>query len=332
MIHTTSIKKQNGFSLISVLVAAGLLGGLSMVMMQMGKQSTKATAKMNFDTEVNQITNEINGILSDPASCTSTVTNASPPTFIIKNIPNNTTPVYKYDITKGPYGNGSVQIDSYVLNLTGSGADIPNLQINFKNKAILVNQSQSNAIVSRIIKLDVTQPGTTLFSNIQSCRSVSTATDTMWSRQIGVNANIFYNSGNVGIGTNTPQYPLDVTGTASVGGVVMISDIRLKSNILPLKSALTNISALNGVVFSWNDLAYSRGVLDEGRQIGLIAQDVEKVFPEAVKMRNDGFKSVNYPSLIAPLVEAIKELKAENEILREWACKKDKGMCSHNKR
>jgi archaellum component FlaG (FlaF/FlaG flagellin family) len=151
MLKEISVKNQNGFSLISVVVAAALLGGLSMVMMQMGKQSTKTTAKMNFDTEVNQITNEINGILSDPTSCTQTVKNASPPTFIIKNIPNNPTPVYKYDITKGPYGNASVQIDSYVLNLTGSSADIPNLQINFKNKAILINQSQSNAIVSKFI-------------------------------------------------------------------------------------------------------------------------------------------------------------------------------------
>jgi hypothetical protein len=202
---TSSIKNQKGFSLISIVVAAALLGGLSMVMMQMGKQSTKSVAKMNFDTEVSQITNEINAILSDPTSCKNTLTQASPPIFIIKYIPNNPTPVHKYDIGQGPYGNGSVQIDSYVLNLSGTSPDIPNLQINFKNKAILTNQSGSNALVSKIIKLDVTPIGTTLFSSILSCRSISTAIDTMWHRQQGADNNIYYNSGNVGIGTVTPR-------------------------------------------------------------------------------------------------------------------------------
>jgi hypothetical protein len=205
-------KMQNGFSLISVLVAASLLGGLSMVMMQMAKQSTKSTAKMNFDTEVSQITNEINGILSDPTSCVNTITQTSL-TYIKKYIPNNPTPVNKYDTTQGPYGNGSVKIDSYVLNLTG--ADAPNLQINFQNKAILKNQSGSNALVTKIVKLDVTYLGTPTVANITSCRSVSTATDTMWNRQAGSLGNIFYNSGNVGIGKSAPSRALHVGSPSS---------------------------------------------------------------------------------------------------------------------
>jgi hypothetical protein len=185
------MQNANGFSLISILVAASLLGGLSMVVMEIGKQSTKSTAKMNFDTEVSQITNEINGILSDPTSCKNTVAQSSV-TSIIKNIPSNPTAVNKYDINQGPYGNGSVKIASYVLNLTG--ADAPNLQINFQNKAILKNQSGSNSIVTKIVKLDVTPASAAVFGDITSCRSVSTATDTMWNRQAGPLGNIFYNS------------------------------------------------------------------------------------------------------------------------------------------
>jgi hypothetical protein len=50
-----------------------------------------------------------------------------------------------------------------------------------------------------------------------------------------------------------------------------------------------------------------------GRQVGFLAQDVEQVLPEAVKTMNDGYKAVDYSRLTALLVEAVKELKAENE-------------------
>ncbi|MHC4643013.1 MAG: tail fiber domain-containing protein, partial [Planctomycetota bacterium] len=51
--------------------------------------------------------------------------------------------------------------------------------------------------------------------------------------------------------------------------------------------------------------------------IGVIAQDVEKVFPELVSEPTSNYKSVDYTKLTAVLIEAVKELKTENEILRE---------------
>jgi hypothetical protein len=84
------------------------------------------------------------------------------------------------------------------------------------------------------------------------------------------------------------------------------------------------------VTYFWNQVALDRGLKDEHRQIGLIAQDVEKVFPEAVKNDSDGMKSVNYPVLVAPLIEAVKELhrensrlETENKNIKAWICQRD---------
>ena len=114
-------------------------------------------------------------------------------------------------------------------------------------------------------------------------------------------------NGNIGINTTSPQYELDVAGTIR-GNNVSPSDIRWKEEIAPFDDALERVTQLQGVTFQWNDP--SRG---EGPQIGIIAQDVEPIFPEVVSTDSEGYKSVAYDRLVAPLIEAVKELKAEND-------------------
>lgn len=109
------------------------------------------------------------------------------------------------------------------------------------------------------------------------------------------------NSGNVGIGMMTPQYALDVSGTIR-GDNVSPSDERFKQNIQPLENALTKLTQLRGVSFEWKDK--QRGT---GTQIGLIAQEVEKVLPELVLTDGEGYKSIAYSKLTSVLIEAIKE-------------------------
>ena len=91
------------------------------------------------------------------------------------------------------------------------------------------------------------------------------------------------------------------------------SDGRWKRNIERLESSLDKISNLQGVTYEWKADEYPEFGLTEGKQIGLIAQDVEKVLPELVSEDKDGYKAVSYAKLTAVLVEAVKELKAENE-------------------
>lgn len=91
------------------------------------------------------------------------------------------------------------------------------------------------------------------------------------------------------------------------------SDRRWKRNIHPLQSSLKKVSALQGVSFEWNMDEFPDRGLKKGRQLGLVAQDVEKMIPELVSQDKDGYKAVSYTKLTAVLVEAVKELKAQNE-------------------
>lgn len=122
-------------------------------------------------------------------------------------------------------------------------------------------------------------------------------------------SNIYYSSGNVGIGTSTPTSALHVIGDIQYTGVLTdLSDRRLKDRITPLENALDGILTLQG---------YSYVMKDDPAQTpeyGLMAQDVETVFPVLVKTDDNGTKSLNYSGLIAPMIESIK---AQQQIIDE---------------
>jgi hypothetical protein len=82
------------------------------------------------------------------------------------------------------------------------------------------------------------------------------------------------------------------------------SDASLKKDISGIENGLDKVTALDGVYFKWKD--------GGAASMGLIAQDVEKIFPEAVSANpGNGLKSVDYGKLVAPLIEAIKEQQRE---------------------
>jgi hypothetical protein len=75
--------------------------------------------------------------------------------------------------------------------------------------------------------------------------------------------------------------------------------------------------SLNGVTFEPNKLAEKYGYTDKSEQVGVIAQEVEKVLPEAVTVRGDGYLAVDYHKIIPLLVEAVKELTEKVSTLEE---------------
>jgi trimeric autotransporter adhesin len=114
-------------------------------------------------------------------------------------------------------------------------------------------------------------------------------------------------NGMVGINTDTPSYPLDVDGSIRAGGIYTLSDARLKSSIEKIDTALEKIRAINGYSFTWKK--------DGKPDLGLLAQEVEKIFADAVKTDIDGKKAVQYTALIAPIIEAIHELNTQIDAL-----------------
>jgi hypothetical protein len=109
------------------------------------------------------------------------------------------------------------------------------------------------------------------------------------------------NAGNVGIGTTTAGEKVEVNGNVKATSFISTSDRRLKTDIRPLENSTEKLSRINGVQYNW----LSNGQAD----MGVIAQDVEKVYPELVVTNNEtGLKAVKYQGLIAPLIESNKEL------------------------
>jgi hypothetical protein len=115
--------------------------------------------------------------------------------------------------------------------------------------------------------------------------------------------------GRVGIGTNKPGFALDVAGVVRASGFVGPSDARLKTNVGRLFHVLEKLEKVRGVSFDWK--AVSREAPDR-RQIGVIAQELETVFPELVTRSADGYRAVDYGRLTAVLLEGIKEVRGES--------------------
>jgi trimeric autotransporter adhesin len=126
----------------------------------------------------------------------------------------------------------------------------------------------------------------------------------VWTENIGGGA--YYNDGNIGVGTTNPTAKFEVSGTVKATDFDSLSDKNLKQNIKPIDSALEKIISINGVSFEWK--------CNQEPSIGVIAQEVENIFPELVN--TEKYKSVNYNGLVGVLIAAVKELNAEVSELR----------------
>ncbi len=127
------------------------------------------------------------------------------------------------------------------------------------------------------------------------------------------------NGGRVGIGTKTPTQVLHVVGNAykTEGGTAWAtsSDLRLKTILGNYDKGLKEIAALQPVRFIYNE-GNDRKLSSDNEQVGLIAQEVQKIFPEAVTEAEDGYLDFNIHAINIALVNAVKELKAENNWLK----------------
>ena len=121
----------------------------------------------------------------------------------------------------------------------------------------------------------------------------------------------------LGVGTAATGVPGNIRATGDISGL-FTSDKRLKENIVCIQDPLEIINALNGVRFDWTQayIDYNGGLDDyflRKEDIGVIADDVEKVLPELVSVKTSGYKAVKYDRLTAVLIEAVKVLDQKSK-------------------
>lgn len=121
-------------------------------------------------------------------------------------------------------------------------------------------------------------------------------------------------------GTNSPtssgNVKLAVDGVVKAQAYLATSDSRYKKNITTISQAVNLVKKMRGVTYNWNAEKFPEMNFSNQPQIGFIAQEVEKVFPQAVVKNKEGYYSMNYQSLIPVLTEAIKEQQTEIESLK----------------
>ena len=115
---------------------------------------------------------------------------------------------------------------------------------------------------------------------------------------------------------------LENIGTISCGAITSTGDVtafassdeRLKTNLVKIDSALNKVTQISGYHFEWKDLDAAP---HQGKDVGVIAQEIETILPEIVTERDSGYKAVNYQKITALLIEAVKELKQEIDDLKK---------------
>ncbi len=89
------------------------------------------------------------------------------------------------------------------------------------------------------------------------------------------------------------------------------SDIRFKDNVTKIDNSLEKILRIRGVYFDWIEMEKFHG--NKGRDVGVIAQEIEEILPEIVTTRENGYKAVKYERLVPLLIESIKDLNKKIE-------------------
>jgi hypothetical protein len=181
----------------------------------------------------------------------------------------------------------------------------------FKSTSVTTGPLSAGAITGQTLTIN---PGASSLKAVgaTTITATSVATTTWVTAATSISAGTTLSSG----GNTTVGDSLTVTNSASVGiaglnvgnaaagdvkahAFMHWSDERLKEKIVPITGAIEKVKAINGVYFKYKG--------KEEQNIGLIAQNVEKVVPEVVGTDSEGMKTVDYSSLVPLLIEAVKE-------------------------
>tara|TARA_Y100001970_G_C14246245_1_gene868490 strand:- start:2391 stop:3452 length:1062 start_codon:yes stop_codon:yes gene_type:complete len=218
--------------------------------------------------------------------------------------------------------------DTYSLDISG------NIQFHGTNNKLVVKSDNSQGVYTNsyfhlktpnLNTINVTDDGEKFNANILN---IDTSENNSENNTVHVGGNVIIGNsyienkiapmnsviveGGCTVGKNVQgEYGLDISGTMRSDARLKASDIKFKEDVKPLKDCLVKIEKINGVYYNLKDTNNLE------RYIGVIAQEVEPIFPELVKSLKDDIKAVRYEDLIAVLVEAVKELTKKVVALEE---------------
>ena len=195
------------------------------------------------------------------------------------------------DFTIDAGSNINLDADGAVIKLKDGGTEFGRLS-RVSSDLVVKSSGNNNDIVFRgqdggatitALTLDMSEGGTALFKGNISGSSVSSSGDILADGDV-----VAYNS----------------------------SDMRLKNNLQVIEGALDKIDGINGYEFDWNDKSpgWAR---QRGHDVGVVAQEVQKIHPEIVEERKNGYLGVDYKRLVPLLIQSVKELKQEIEEIKQ---------------
>jgi hypothetical protein len=213
--------------------------------------------------------------------------------------------------TLGTVTTGTWSASTVAVNKGGTG------QTSYTNGQLLIGNTTGNTLTKTTLTAGT---GVTITNGTGSI-TIATGQD------INTTADVQFKS--LGVGTAASGTTGEIRATGEF--VNFYSDERLKENIEVIPNALDKVLQLKGVTYNPNQLAESFGFINKGKQVGVLAGDVEKVLPEAVKSApfdimlyedneisrsGENYKTVQYEKLVPLLIEAIKELNNQIKDLK----------------
>jgi hypothetical protein len=195
----------------------------------------------------------------------------------------------------------------------------------YVNPVRIDNANTSNTVFYNVLTKEITY-GSVIAGNVQSIggttnQVIATGTGAITlstPQNIHTAANVQFGSFGVGTAASTVQGEIRATNNITA---FYSSDIKFKENVQNIPNALDKVVAIGGKTFDWTDEYVNAhggedGYFVQKSDFGVIAQDVQSVFPVAVRTKQDGTLAVDYEKLAAMAFAAIVELKQEVDDLK----------------
>lgn len=236
----------------------------------------------------------------------------------------NTTPTVTLDVT------GTAQVSSHLAVNGDLVIDTNVLFVSSNTNNVGIGTTSPDALLS-VNGVTSFADGTAAAPSITNIGDLNTgiffpAADTIAFAEGGTEGVRISSSGGLSVGTTSDPGTGAINATGNI--TAFFSDIRLKNNLGTIDNALDKVSKLSGIYYTNNDTANKYGYTSTEKQVGVIAQEVKAVLPEVVKAApfdldetntsksGENYMTVQYDKLVPLLIEAIKELKQELEILK----------------